>query len=128
MHKGPLMVPRVEARLDHIDDAIQKFGLLSAAAPTAMSDRTLLAAQRSRGSSKSSSKHRARSRLGCVKPAVAPEMGWKGIASIGNILRHAYQKADFEIVWPIYENDLRPLEAAVARIRVHLFQSEGETT
>ncbi len=44
----------------------------------------------------------------------APQIPWIDIAAIGNHLRHAYHRVDFEILWRIYEDgELNELRAAV---------------
>jgi uncharacterized protein with HEPN domain len=46
----------------------------------------------------------------------APEIPWLDIAAIGNHLRHAYHRVDFEIMWRIYENgELNALRGAIER-------------
>ena len=51
-----------------------------------------------------------------IPPAMkdsAPEIPWPDIAAIGNHLRHAYHRVDFEILWRIYEDgQLHDLRAA----------------
>jgi uncharacterized protein with HEPN domain len=43
----------------------------------------------------------------------APEIPWIDIANIGNHLRHAYHRVDFELLWRIHEDgDLVELRAA----------------
>lgn len=42
-----------------------------------------------------------------------PEVPRRDIASIGNILRHAYPAVNRDIVWRIATEDIRPLAAAV---------------
>lgn len=42
-----------------------------------------------------------------------PNIRWRQIADLGNHLRHAYHKTDFEILWNVYEWELSPLEEAV---------------
>lgn len=42
-----------------------------------------------------------------------PKIEWSNIANIGNHLRHAYHKTDYEILWNIYANHLGALEDAV---------------
>lgn len=42
---------------------------------------------------------------------------WKEIAGIGNILRHEYHQTYPVILWDTCRKDLKPLEAAVVRIR-----------
>lgn len=46
----------------------------------------------------------------------APEIPWADIANIGNHLRHAYHRVDFELLWAIYENgELAMLRTATER-------------
>lgn len=46
-----------------------------------------------------------------------PEIPWSRVADIGNHLRHAYHKVDFEILWNTWENgELAALHAAVRRM------------
>jgi uncharacterized protein with HEPN domain len=45
---------------------------------------------------------------------------WREIASIGNVLRHAYHRVDDEVVYVIVTRQLGPLEAAVRRLLDHL--------
>jgi uncharacterized protein with HEPN domain len=42
-----------------------------------------------------------------------PEVSRRDIASIGNILGHAYPAVNRDIVWRIATEDIRPLAAAV---------------
>ena len=42
---------------------------------------------------------------------------WKGIANIGNVLRHEYHASRAEILWEVCRRDLKPLRAAIRRIR-----------
>ena len=43
----------------------------------------------------------------------SPEIPWPDVAAIGNHLRHAYHRVDFEILWRIYEDgELFELRAA----------------
>ncbi len=42
---------------------------------------------------------------------------WKGIANIGNILRHEYHGSRAEILWEVCRGDLKPLKAAIRRVR-----------
>jgi uncharacterized protein with HEPN domain len=42
-----------------------------------------------------------------------PEIEWRNIAGIGNHLRHAYHRADAEILWNLHDHGhLRKLKAA----------------
>lgn len=38
---------------------------------------------------------------------------WRRIADLGNILRHAYHKTDFDTLWNIYTGDLSPLRQTI---------------
>jgi uncharacterized protein with HEPN domain len=44
------------------------------------------------------------------------DIPWRQVADLGNFIRHAYHKIDLEILWSIYENDLRPLELAIEKM------------
>ncbi|MDE0150264.1 MAG: DUF86 domain-containing protein [Rhodospirillaceae bacterium] len=46
-----------------------------------------------------------------------PEIDWRAIASIGNVLRHDYHRSQPSILWQACRRDLSPLKAAVTRIR-----------
>jgi uncharacterized protein with HEPN domain len=43
----------------------------------------------------------------------APEIPWRQIAGIGNVLRHSYESFSDHVAWDIIQNHLDPLEAAV---------------
>lgn len=54
------------------------------------------------------------------KDSFGPSLNWRGIADLGNRLRHAYHMTSLPILWSIYANDLDPLEAAIdAMIAAH---------
>jgi len=42
-----------------------------------------------------------------------PEIDWQGIAGIGNVLRHAYDRVADRRIWQIVTDDLKPLKAAL---------------
>jgi uncharacterized protein with HEPN domain len=46
----------------------------------------------------------------------APEIPWRNIAGIGNILRHAYPIVDDSLVWAVVVRDLPPLKAVIEQI------------
>lgn len=48
--------------------------------------------------------------------ALAPEIPWRQIAAIGNLLRHEYQRADISATWNIITEHLPPLAAAIDRL------------
>ena len=48
--------------------------------------------------------------------ASEPDVPWREIASIGNVLRHAYHRVDDEVIYVILTRQLEPLETAVRRL------------
>ena len=50
----------------------------------------------------------------------APEIPWKKIRGIGNLLRHEYHKIADEIIWAVIQVDLPGLRLAVERIQKSL--------
>jgi uncharacterized protein with HEPN domain len=42
-----------------------------------------------------------------------PDIAWRRISDLGNVIRHVYERVDLSILWGIYERDLAPLESAV---------------
>jgi len=52
-------------------------------------------------------------RLPDTMKARHPEVPWRDIAAIGNILRHEYPAINREIIWRIATEDIRPLVASV---------------
>jgi uncharacterized protein with HEPN domain len=44
---------------------------------------------------------------------LAPEQPWQAIRSLGNVLRHAYDGVDPNVIWRIVRNDLRSLKQSV---------------
>ena len=48
--------------------------------------------------------------------ASAPEIPWKEIRGIGNVLRHEYHKSSDAIVWAVVANHLPPLRSAAKRL------------
>ena len=49
-----------------------------------------------------------------------PDIPWKAIAGIGNVLRHDYHSTYPVVLWETVEKDLKPLKLAVERIRASL--------
>jgi uncharacterized protein with HEPN domain len=41
---------------------------------------------------------------------------WQRVADLGNVLRHAYQDINPDIIWSIAKNDLAPLQAFVEKV------------
>jgi uncharacterized protein with HEPN domain len=48
--------------------------------------------------------------------SLAPQVPWRQIAAIGNLLRHEYQRADSSAVWNIVREHLPSLLAAVEHL------------
>jgi uncharacterized protein with HEPN domain len=48
--------------------------------------------------------------------AKEPNINWRGLADLGNWLRHAYHRTDADLLWAMVENDLEPLKNFVERI------------
>jgi uncharacterized protein with HEPN domain len=45
-----------------------------------------------------------------------PEIRWRDIAGIGNVIRHDYEGVEVEIIWTVVREHLDPLEHAVRAI------------
>ncbi len=41
-----------------------------------------------------------------------PDIPWRQVAGIGNILRHEYQRTAPDVLWHVIQDDLAPLEQA----------------
>jgi uncharacterized protein with HEPN domain len=54
-----------------------------------------------------------------------PGIDWKGIADLGNVLRHVYDHVLDRRIWQIVETDLEPLRAAIADIAAELDRQKG---
>jgi uncharacterized protein with HEPN domain len=45
-----------------------------------------------------------------------PEIPWRDVETIGNILRHEYHTVSNPIIWGVVQSDLPPLKAAIIAI------------
>lgn len=52
-----------------------------------------------------------------------PEIPWRMIRGMGNILRHEYHRIANDVIWDVTQHDLPPLKAAVLAMRDSLKQS-----
>ncbi len=57
--------------------------------------------------------------------ALAPDIPWRQIAAIGNLLRHEYQRADIAATWNIIDEHLRSLATAIDQLIAVVEQREG---
>ena len=48
--------------------------------------------------------------------ALAPNIPWRQIAAIGNLLRHEYQRADVTATWNIIDEHLPALATVIERL------------
>lgn len=55
-----------------------------------------------------------------------PQIEWRRIADLGNVIRHIYHRIDLEILWNIYEKDLDGLEEVVD-VLVARFDRAGDS-
>jgi uncharacterized protein with HEPN domain len=54
--------------------------------------------------------------------SLTPDIPWRQIAAIGNLLRHEYQRADTTATWNIVAEHLPPLAAAIKQL---ITEAEG---
>jgi uncharacterized protein with HEPN domain len=54
-------------------------------------------------------------RLGREAPSIVPDIPWRQVRDLGNLLRHEYDRVDLSIIWKTVIDDLPELKAAVQR-------------
>jgi uncharacterized protein with HEPN domain len=55
-----------------------------------------------------------------------PEIPWRGMNALRNVLIHNYEGIDLDQVWAVVENELPPLKQILAKILPPLDQLERE--
>jgi uncharacterized protein with HEPN domain len=50
----------------------------------------------------------------------APDVPWKKIRGIGNVLRHDYHKIADDVIWVVVVENIGPLKTAINLIRQHV--------
>ena len=115
--------PRTMDRLGHILAAITTIGDYTAGKTLAdfQSDRLLAdAVERNIERLSEASRH-----LTDELKAGYPDIPWREIADIGNVLRHAYDRVAPERIWQIITDDLAHLGEAVEAM-IDTFEKDGE--
>ncbi|MFN3719081.1 MAG: DUF86 domain-containing protein [Rhizobium rhizophilum] len=49
--------------------------------------------------------------------ALAPDIPWKQIHGIGNVLRHESHKIADDVIWSVLERHMKPLKAAILTVK-----------
>ncbi len=57
--------------------------------------------------------------------ALVPEIPWRQIAAIGNLMRHEYQRVDVLATWNIARDNLPDLAVAIAVLIAEAERREG---
>jgi uncharacterized protein with HEPN domain len=52
--------------------------------------------------------------------AIRPEIDWRSVANIGNVLRHEYHTISNKVIWDVVMSDFRKLRAAIEGIAKHV--------
>jgi uncharacterized protein with HEPN domain len=68
----------------------------------------------------------AAKRIDDIYRAAHPDIPWRALAGLRDVLIHQYEGIDLERVWAIVEKDLSPLKQAIAELLPPLDQLERE--
>lgn len=55
-----------------------------------------------------------------------PEIPWRSVKAMGNILRHEYHHLDDKIIWDVVHHELPELRAILIAANLHLFSKESD--
>jgi uncharacterized protein with HEPN domain len=58
--------------------------------------------------------------------AAHPEIPWRDVATIGNLLRHEYHSISSKIIWAVVQEDLPVLKIAILALRGSLERREPD--
>lgn len=56
-----------------------------------------------------------------------PQIPWRQVADLGNVIRHIYHKIDLDVLWSTYENDLPELETVVDSLLTEVGPPDTQT-
>jgi uncharacterized protein with HEPN domain len=57
-----------------------------------------------------------------ILKATEPDVDWVALASLGNVLRHEYQRVDPVLLWTLLADELDPLSTALGRLERRALQ------
>ncbi|MGB0562904.1 MAG: DUF86 domain-containing protein [Spirulinaceae cyanobacterium] len=62
----------------------------------------------------------ASKRISQAFQAAHPEIDWRGIAGMRDILAHQYDRVDIQVIWDVVQIDLLPLSVSLQELREEL--------
>jgi uncharacterized protein with HEPN domain len=51
---------------------------------------------------------------------LAPDIPWRSIRGMGNVLRHEYHHIADDVIWDVIQHDLPPLKIAIQALRAEI--------